>query len=80
MCSWLRFEGTDYDTLVKRVPRHDLPVVEHGEAECLALRVGAEVGLEAEGVDGGEEGLDGVERRAGHWGVLGHMASGSEYK
>ena len=33
--------------------------------KCLTLRMGPEIGLEAEGVDGGDEGFDGVEGRAG---------------
>lgn len=52
-----------------------LPVVEDGQGEGLALRVRAQVGLEAEGVDGRDEGLDGVERRARDRSILGHVTS-----
>lgn len=52
-----------------------LPVVEHRQSEGLSLCVCAEVGLEAEGVDGRDEGLDGVERRAWDWCILGHVTS-----
>ena len=51
----------------------DLPVVEDGEAEGLALRVRPQVRLEAERVDGGQERLDGVERGPGHRRVLRHV-------
>lgn len=57
-------------------PAH-LPVVEHRQGEGLALRVCAEVCLEAERVDGGDEGLDGVERRAWDGCVLGDVTPGS---
>lgn len=50
-----------------------LPVVEHRQSEGLALCVRAEVGLKAERVDGGDEGLDGVERRAWNGCVLGDV-------
>ena len=49
---------------------NNLPVVEHRHAECLALGVSPQVSLEPEGVDGRDEGLDRVQRRAGNWGVL----------
>lgn len=41
-----------------------LPMVEDGQSEGLALRVCAQVRLEAKRVDGRDEGLDGVEGRA----------------
>mmetsp|Transcript_63504 Transcript_63504/g.189221 ORF Transcript_63504/g.189221 Transcript_63504/m.189221 type:complete len:307 (-) Transcript_63504:2480-3400(-) len=67
----LRLERPQRDVLVERVARHDGPVVEGGEAEGLALRVRAQVGLEAKGVDDGHEGLEQRERRA--WArALGH--------
>ena len=69
----LRLQRPDGDGLVERVAGHDLPVVEHGEAEGLALRVRPQVRLEAEGVDGRDEGLDRVEGRAGHGRVLRHV-------
>lgn len=50
-----------------------LPVVEHGQSEGLALRVRAQVGLEAERVDGRDERLDGVQRRAWDGCVLGDV-------
>lgn len=56
-------------------PAH-LPVVEDRQREGLALSVCAEVGLKAKGVDGGDEGLDGVERRAWDGCVLGDVAPG----
>ena len=70
----LRLQRPDGDGLVERVAGHDLPVVEDGEAEGLALRVRPQVRLEAEGVDGRDEGLDRVEGRAGHGRVLRHVA------
>ena len=51
-------------------------MVEDGETEGLSLRVGAEVSLKAEGIDGWDERLDGVEGRAWDGGVLGHMTPG----
>lgn len=50
-----------------------LPVVEDREGEGLPLRVCAEVGLKAKGVDGRDEGLDGVERGAWNGRVLGDV-------
>ena len=52
-------------------------MVEDGEAEGLSLGVGSDVGLKAEGVDGRHEGLDGVEGRARHWGVVCDMTPSS---
>ena len=49
--------------------------MEDGQTEGLALGVGAEIRLKAERVDGGQEGLDGVERGPGHGRVLGHVTS-----
>ena len=46
-----------------------LPVVEHGQAEGLALRVVAQVGLEAKGLDDRQEGLHNEDGRA----RLGHV-------
>lgn len=48
-------------------------MVEHRESEGLPLCVCAEVGLKAKRVDGGDEGLDGVERRAWNGRVLGDV-------
>ena len=53
-------------------------MVEDGQTEGLALGVGAEIRLKAERVDGGQEGLDGVEWRPGHGRVLGHVTSATE--
>lgn len=50
-----------------------LPVVEDGQGEGLALRVCAQVRLEAKRVDGRDEGLDGVERGARDGSVLGDV-------
>ena len=62
--------------LVERVTGHDLPVVEHGHTERLALGVRPEVRLETERVDRRNERLDRVERRAGHRCILGYVTSG----
>ena len=61
----LRLERLEDDVLVERVARHDRKVVECREGKGLALRVRAQVGLEAERVDDGQVGLDIVEERAG---------------
>jgi hypothetical protein len=45
-------------------------VVKHGEGEGLALGVSPEVGLEPEGVDCRNKGLDDVERGSGNGRVL----------
>mmetsp|Transcript_58935 Transcript_58935/g.86253 ORF Transcript_58935/g.86253 Transcript_58935/m.86253 type:complete len:295 (+) Transcript_58935:171-1055(+) len=66
-------QRVQHDRPVQRVPRHRGPVVEGRERHRLALGVGAEVGLEAEGLDGGQEGLDGVEGRPGLGRVLHHV-------
>lgn len=50
-----------------------LPVVEDGQSEGLPLCVRAEVRLKAKRVDGRDEGLDGVERRAWNGRVLGDV-------
>lgn len=50
-----------------------LPVVEHRQGEGLSLCVRAKVRLKAEGVDGRDESLDGVERRPWNRCILGHM-------
>ena len=52
--------------------------MEDREAEGLALCVCAEVCLEAEGVNGWNEGLDGIEWGPRDWGILSDMASGRE--
>lgn len=51
-------------------------MVEDGQSEGLALRVRAQVRLEAERVDGRDEGLDGVERGARDGSVLGDVTPG----
>lgn len=50
-----------------------LPVVEDGQSEGLALCVSAQVRLEAKWVNGWDEGLDGVERRARDGSILGDV-------
>lgn len=50
--------------------------MEHRQGEGLALGVRAEVRLKAKRVNGRDEGLDGVKRRAGDGRVLSHVASG----
>lgn len=50
-----------------------LPVVEDRQSKGLALRVRAQVRLKAKRVDGRDEGLDGVERRAWDGSVLGDV-------
>ena len=71
----LRLKRFDDDALVQRISGHDLPVVEDGEAEGLTLSVRAQVGLEAERVDGWNKGLEHVEWRAGQGCVLGDVAT-----
>lgn len=51
----------------------NLPVVEHGQAEGLSLRVRPQIRLKAKGVYGWDESLDGVQRRARNRCVLGHV-------
>lgn len=53
----LRLERTQHDALVKRIARNDLPVMEHGQTERLALRVRSEIRLETERINRGNEGL-----------------------
>ena len=49
--------------------------MEDRETECLALRVSPQIRLESEGVDGRNEGFDGVERRTGNGSVLRHVTT-----
>ena len=49
--------------------------MEDGQAEGLALCVRAQIGFEAERIDGGKESLDDVERRARDWRVLRHVTT-----
>lgn len=51
-------------------------MVEHRQSKGLPLSVCAEVSLKAKRVDGGNEGLDGVEGRAGNGCILGDVAPG----
>jgi hypothetical protein len=44
------------------ITRHNLPVVKHRKRECLSLCVRPQVGFEAEGVNGWNKRLDGVQR------------------
>lgn len=55
-------------------------MVEHRQSEGLPLSVCAEVSLKAKRVDGGDEGLDGVERRAWNGRILGDVAPEDEDK
>ena len=57
---WLRFQRSDRDTFVQWIAGDDLPMMEHGETECLALRVRSQVSLEAETIDCWDECFDGV--------------------
>lgn len=50
-----------------------LPVVEHRQSEGLSLCMCAEVSLKAKRVDGGDESLDGVERRPWNRRILGDV-------
>lgn len=50
-----------------------LPVVEHRQSEGLSLCVCAKVRLKAEGVDGRDESLNGVERRPWDRCILGDV-------
>lgn len=52
-----------------------LPVVEHRQSKGLSLRMCTEVRLKAEGVDGRDESLNGVERRSWNRCILGDMTS-----
>ena len=49
---------------------HNLPVVKHREGECLPLCVRPQIGFEAEGVNGRNKRLNGVQWRARHWRIL----------
>ena len=69
----LRLQGAYVYALIERIPGHDLPMVEYGHTERLALRVRAKVRLETERIDRRNERLDRVERRAGHWCILGNV-------
>ncbi len=51
----------------------NLPVMEDGETERLSLRVSPQVCLEAKGIDGRYEGLDGIQWGTRNGGVLGHV-------
>lgn len=51
----LRFQRSNDDAFVQRVSGNDLPVMENGLTEGLALGVRSEIGFEAEGVNGGDE-------------------------
>ena len=62
MCRRLWLQGAYVYALVERVAGHDLPVVEDGHAEGLALGVCAQVRLKAKRVDGRNECLDCVQR------------------
>ncbi len=68
-------QGLDLDGPVQRVAGHHLPVVEHGHAVGLALRVRPQVGLETERVDHRQQRLDYVQRGARYRTVLRHVAS-----
>lgn len=50
-----------------------LPVVEDRQSEGLSLCVRAQVGLEAERVDGRDKRLDGVKWRPWNWCILGDV-------
>mmetsp|Transcript_36568 Transcript_36568/g.97749 ORF Transcript_36568/g.97749 Transcript_36568/m.97749 type:complete len:235 (+) Transcript_36568:52-756(+) len=72
---WRRLERMEHDAAVQRVAGHNRPVVECLKAHGLALGERAKVGLKAERVDGGQVGLDRVERRTRLWCVLHHVAT-----
>lgn len=57
-----------------------LPVVKHAQSKCLSLRVCAQVCLKAKGVNGRDEGFDGVQGGARDWCVLSHMTSAKQKK
>lgn len=61
-------------------PSTHLPVVEDRQGEGLALCVGAEISLKAEGIDGWNEGFDGVERGAWNGCILSHVPPGTDRK
>lgn len=57
-----------------------LPVVKHAQSKCLSLCVCAQVCLKAKGVNGRDEGFDGVQGGARDWCVLSHMTSAIQKK
>mmetsp|Transcript_54176 Transcript_54176/g.87699 ORF Transcript_54176/g.87699 Transcript_54176/m.87699 type:complete len:224 (-) Transcript_54176:2686-3357(-) len=70
---WL--EGTQHDRLVEGVSRYDRPMIEHLQAEGLALCVCTQIRLKAKGVNHGNVGLNRVQGRAGFGQVLGDVAA-----
>ena len=60
----LLFERSDDDRLVEWISRNNLPVGEDLRAEGLSLGMCSQISFEAERVDGGDERLDCVQRRA----------------
>ena len=50
-------------------------MMENTKTEHLSLCVCSQICLKAERVDGGDEGLDDIQRRARDWGVLRHVTS-----
>mmetsp|Transcript_79138 Transcript_79138/g.157324 ORF Transcript_79138/g.157324 Transcript_79138/m.157324 type:complete len:288 (+) Transcript_79138:302-1165(+) len=70
----LGLEGAKRDVLVQRVARHDGEVVKRRKTKGLALRVRAQVGLEAERIDDRHVGRDEVEWSAWPRPVGGDMA------
>lgn len=56
----LRFQWSNDYALVQRISRHNLPMMEHGQTECLTLGVCAQICLEAKRINGGYKGFDSV--------------------
>lgn len=61
MRSLLRFQWTNDYALVQRISRHNLPVMEHRQAEGLTLGVCAQICLEAKRINCGYKGFDSVD-------------------
>lgn len=55
-------------------------MVEDRQRECLSLRVGPQVCLEPKGINGWDEGFDGVERGTWDRSILCHVASAQKSK
>lgn len=61
------------NTLIKWIAGHNLPMVEHLQAERLALRMSPQICLKAKGIYCRDECFYCVQRRPRHWSVLGHV-------
>lgn len=75
MSSRLSLQGSNQDTLIQGIPRHNLPVMKHRQTESLSLCVCPQICLESERVNCGNECLDCVQWGTWHWCILGNMTS-----